>query len=357
MISGEYYITIYLFIVVLVTFIYAFRYRNQEFLGGMPLALFFMSVIMILFIGLRPLYWGFIDMMNYSRGYDANWGLPFKYDWSSENFIFDNWFLFCSSMLLDKSFFFLSIALIYFGGAAIACKKLFDRHSFMAYLFFLGAFSTFSYGTNGIKAGAAMSVFLMALAWWNNKKISIFLLWLSLGLHHSMLMPIAAFILCYFVRKPKLYFWGWIFCLILSAAHFTSFMDIISDFIAGSDAKASSYLVTDVDWGGKTGFRFDFVLYSFMPILSGYYIIFKRKIVNTTYSFIWSLYCVINAFWLICMYAQFTNRIAYLSWGLYPIVLCYPYLAIRFDKRQYKWLANIALLHVGFTLFMNTIYY
>ena len=357
MISGEYYNTIYLFLVSIIKFIYVYKYKNSGYLQYESIILFFLSVLITLFIGFRPLHRVFVDMNNYNLAYIKNIGLPFDFNWNSENFLFDNWFLFCASNHLDKSVFFVSIAAVYFVGAAIASFKLFRFHSVIGYLFFLGAFSAFSYGTNGIKAGAAMSVFLMAVAWWQNKKIAMLLLWISLGLHHSMLMPIGAFILCYFVRKPKLFFYCWLICLILSATHVTSFMNVVSDIIAGSDQRTANYFTEGDEWGGKSGFRYDFVIYSFMPILVGYYVIFKRKINDSTYNFLWSLYCIINSFWLVCMYAQFTNRIAYLSWGMYPFVLCYPFLMIYFDERQYNWVGNIALLHLGFTLFMNIIYY
>lgn len=357
MISGEYYISIYFFVVTIFTLIYVNRYSHYTLsdTGTMPLVL--LSVGMTMFIGFRPIYRGFVDMMNYSYTYDYNLGMPFDFDRNTENYLFDNWFSFCCSFSFDKSIFFLSIALVYFMGAAIACKKLFKKHSVIAYLFFLGAFSAFSYGTNGIKAGAAMSIFLLAVAWWNNKVVAMLLLWIALGFHHSMLMPIVAFALCNFVRKPKCFFYGWLVCLLLSAAHVTSFMNVLGDFVSGDNARAASYLDATAIWEGKSGFRYDFVIYSAMPVLAGYYTIIKRSIESQTYIFMWSLYCVINAFWLICMYAQYTNRIAYLSWGLYPFVLCYPFLMIKFDDRQYKWLANIALLHLGFTLFMNIIYY
>lgn len=357
MISGEFYNGIYLFVITIFTLIYYNKCKHYTSgdIGTMPLV--FLAISMTLFIGLRPIHRGFMDMINYSYVYDYNLGIPFDFDWESENYLFDNWFSFCYSHSFDKSLFFLSIALIYFIGAAIACKKLFKKHSVIAFLFFLGAFSTFSYGTNGIKAGAAMSIFLLAIAWWRNKIISILLLWITLGFHHSMLMPVAAFILCYFVRKPKWFFYGWLACLILAVAHVTSFMNVVADFVSGDNVRAATYLDANVVWGGKSGFRYDFVLYSALPVLAGYYIIVKRQIKSETYNFMWSLYCVINAFWLICMYAQFTNRIAYLSWGIYPFVLCYPFLMVKFDDRQYKWLANIALLHLGFTLFMNIIYY
>jgi hypothetical protein len=67
---------------------------------------------------------------------------------------------------------------------------------------------------------------------------------------------------------------------------------------------------------------------------------------------------LLNALWMLCMYANFTNRIAALSWALYPIVIIYPYLS---EKSNYPnknmMFAVVMLLHLAFTLFMKFIYY
>ena len=60
---------------------------------------------------------------------------------------------------------------------------------------------------------------------------------------------------------------------------------------------------------------------------------------------------------MLCMYANFTNRIAYLSWFLYPIVLIYPYLNEDWGVNKYKIFSMVVFLHLSFTLFMSVIYY
>lgn len=63
------------------------------------------------------------------------------------------------SVFPDATFFFGLIAAIYFIGMFVACRKLFPSNTLIVFLVCLAAFSTFSYGTNGIKAGAAASLF------------------------------------------------------------------------------------------------------------------------------------------------------------------------------------------------------
>lgn len=256
---------------------------------------------------------------------------------------------------MGTSFFFVIIAAIYFGCAYWGIRRLFPRDTAIAYLTFLGAFSTFSYATNGIKAGAAASLFILALSYYRKWIICVPLLIITLGFHHSMIMPIAAFILAMLLKNPKHFFWIWLFCLICAITHVYFFQQL---FAGLADDKAASYLYsTDTDWGGKSGFRIDFVLYSAMPVFVGYYAIYKYKIKSKVYDLLLKIYLTANGIWMLCMYAEFTNRIAYLSWAIYPLVLIFPILEIGWGNRHYKTVANVFIAHLAFTLFMEILYY
>lgn len=316
---------------------------------------FILPIIIALFIGLRPISGRFVDMVNYA----AYWkhSASTEFDWTAENFLFDNIYGLMSGCGLDISLFFLLIAFIYFVCTAFACHKMFGRNALLAFVVFLGAFSTFSYGTNGIKAGAAGAIFLLALAYRENKLLAAFFLWVSLGFHHSMILPIGAFVLCYFVRNVKAYFIFWGVCLLLSFLHISSVMDWLAGLIANTDEGGAAYLSESDDWGGKSGFRFDFLLYSAMPVVIGYYAIYRKWLVSRSYEFLLSVYLVCNGFWLLCMYGSFTNRIAYLSWFMYPIVLVYPFLCESFVDNQSVITKRVVGLHLAFTLFMMFVYY
>ena len=187
-----------------------FVYKDEP-IGKLPIFMAFL----ILFIGLRPESYVFVDMMNYIETYHAFYeNTQFVWDWTTENFIFDNIFAYIGSRNLGTSFFFVIIAAIYFGCAYWGIRRLFPRDTAIAYLTFLGAFSTFSYATNGIKAGAAASLFILALSYYRKWIICVPLLIITLGFHHSMIMPIAAFILAMLLKNPKHFFWIWLFCLI-----------------------------------------------------------------------------------------------------------------------------------------------
>lgn len=313
-------------------------------------------LVMIVFIGLRPVsgvY--FVDMAGYYDWYNHTLEDSFTFSLHTDNFIWDNLFAWWIYRKFSFSLFMLLVAAIYFGCAFAACKKIFPNDTITAFLVFLGAFSTFSYGTNGIKAGAAASVCLLALAYKDRRALLVILLIVSWGLHHSMVMVLASVIIARYVKNTKLFFVVWVLSLLVAVAHIDFFQGI---FASMADESGMRYLQTESnDEGYYTGFRFDFVIYSAMPIIVGWFLLMKKSIKASRYEFWLRVYLIANSIWMLCMYASFTNRIAYLSWFLYPIVLIYPFFKFKWSVRQYVIGRNIAFAQLAFTLFMEFVYY
>ena len=366
MIPAKSYYTIYLIFVTIITLFVYSKYSQKNGNITHPLnkrkkdGTFVLALLMVLFIGFRPESYVFVDMFNYIIDYNAFYkNTIFIFNKEAENLLFDNYFAWIGSMDLGTTFFFVSIAVIYFVCSYIACRRLFPQDTLAAYLVFLAAFSTFSYGTNGIKAGAAASIFLVAMSYRENLKMCIPLILISWGCHHSMIMTVVAFALTLVYKNSKVYFAGWCFCLLIAMAHITFFQELFAGILSDSGDSGANYLnAVDNEWGGKTGFRIDFVIYSAMPILVGYWAVYKKRMqLSKIYTCLLNLYMTLNGTWMLCMYANFTNRIAYLSWFLYPIVLIYPYLNENWGPRRYKAFSLVMLAHLCFTLFMRFIYY
>lgn len=357
---GAFYQIIYLFVVTIFSLVYynnIFKQVGRVKFGErlIPSSLV-LAIAMTVFIGLRPDWFGFIDSRNFIRVYNLYELSEYQFDIHATNLIFDNVFFFFASKALGWQNFFLLISTIYFMCMWLACRKIFGNYVNVAYVVFLAAFSTFSYATNGIKAGAAASIFMLAVAYRDNWKAYVPLLLISLGFHHSMVLPIAAFVLSLLNRNTKLYIAVWLCCVFLALAHITFFQRI---FASLADEGGAAYLESaDSDWGGKTGFRWDFVLYSAMPVLVGYWTLFIRNIqVNRLYTFMLRVYLTVNSVWMLCMYAEYTNRIAYLSWCMYPIVLIFPLFGDRSNIKWIKTLSTVMFAHLAFTLFMEIVYY
>ncbi len=366
LIAAQNYYTVYLIIVSIISFSVCYKYSirkvniTQSLKKKRTIGVLLIAIFMTVFIGFRPESIIFADTISYVEFYHFLYeNKVFIFDKETENLIFDNYLAWVGSQNLGTTFFFVSIAAIYFICTYIACKRMFPRDTLAAYLVFLAAFSTFSYGTNGIKAGAAASIFLLAMSYRENLKICIPLILVSWGFHHSMIMTVVAFVLTLVYKNSKVYFAAWCFCLLIAVFHITFFQQLFADILSESDESGANYLYSSgLDWGGITGFRIDFVIYSSMPILVGYWAVYKKRLqLSKIYTCLLNLYMTLNGTWMLCMYANFTNRIAYLSWFLYPIVLIYPYLNENWGPRRYKDFSMVMLAHLGFTLFMKFIYY
>ena len=323
-------------------------------------------ISVVIYIGLRePFAPEFGDSYSYSSSILHYWGTPFYWDWGEKSPISSNLIRYFGCNNYSPNDFYLLISAIYFGGIWYACRKLFPKDSLAAFLVYLAAFSTFSYSTNGIRAGVAASSFLVAITFndygrRNNLLLCFLFLLISIGFHHSMRLTVVAFVICMLIRKPQVYTAFWLVCLLIAALNITYFQELFVDLGEDmEDEKIIAYL-TETSLTSKmgiTGFRYDFVLYSAIPILIGWVMMYFKEVKSQSFVFLLNLYTLINAIWLLCIQAAFTNRIAYLSWSMYPIVLIYPFLNSSWGREHYNTFKVVAYGHLAFTLFMHIVYY
>lgn len=227
MIDAGSYRIIYDIIVALFTLKLALDYANKpsnklqgnssSFTSALLLAIFF-----AIFIGLRPLSgrW-FVDMVNYDHMYNVMASTARATSWDTENKIFDNLILYLAQNQWEITAFFTLIAAIYFIVTCLATKRLFPGNTLAAYVVWLGSFSTFSYGTNGIKAGAAAAFFLLALSYRDKKVWALVWALVSIGFHHSMVVCGLAYLVALIYKKSKAYLAFWFLALVVSILHIT----------------------------------------------------------------------------------------------------------------------------------------
>ena len=80
--------------------------------------------------------------------------------------------------------------------------------------------------------------------------------------------------------------------------------------------------------------------------------IFKKRTFDLKYLLLLHTYVLSNAFWVMLIRASFSNRFAYLSWFMYPIILAYPLLIFPMWKDQGKKVGMILMVHTLFTYVM-----
>ncbi len=321
--------------------------------------LFVLAVLYAVWIGMRPIDGGFGDTFVYAMAYND---LSADYKGSNGEYGF-NYIMNLCKPFFDATGFFIVVALGYFVCTAYSMKRLLNGNGIGGFLIFLGTFSTFTYAANGIRNGLACSILSMAIVFVaiNKKLISIIPIILSLAalsIHKSTILPIIALIWSVYIKNPKVAFYFWLFSIPIFLTVGSSVGGMLASL--GFDDRMSNYLKETISYGAnyKTGFRPDFLLYSAMPIFLGYNVIFRKKIRDRTYEILLNTYIFSNAVWVMIMNISFSNRFAYLSWFLYPIVLAYPCLKMNiWGALQGKYAARIIMANIMFTIFMHFIYY
>ena len=345
----------------------------------------FFTIVLIFFMGLRPVTFAFGDTINYAAGYARATGLAeWKFD-MDEEWLFNSIMLACKASGMTVSGWFFIIEIGYLGFILLAMKKLIGENPWMGMLFFLSAFSTFTFGTNGIRNGLACSIITFAFALAVNKNIAKmvipgFIAILAMGIHKSIALPIAAFLAASFVIKnPMIAIYFWVASIGISLVAGGT----VSNFFMGLgfDDRMTQYSNGMGEFGDQftqTGFRWDFLLYSAMPVWMTWYVSRKAQKERALYgdtleeaetgitgagriadadsmrifNILATTYILANSFWVMVIKAAFSNRFAYLSWFLYPVVLAYAVVRLHIWPDQDRKAALILLAHAGFTLFM-----
>lgn len=360
---ASWYSTIYLSLSVFLTLIYYSQLKRERELSyniNRPWGLMlWYALLFVVVVGLRPLsgrYFG--DTGNYARLYNVMSGAPLGDLMDDREWIFNGFMWYCAQ-IMPVQYFFLIIEILYVIPIVIASKRLAPNYPDVMLLFNMTAFSFFSYGTNGIRNGMACSLIILALSFMNDKTsrgkiIAMILAYVAYGCHKSTALPILCMFVCLFFKNTKYAISFWVFSILISLVA----GGVVESFFTGLgfDDRMSGYGSANIDASAfsHTGFRWDFLLYSAMPIWLGWYIVYKRKIKDDMYSYLLNSYILCNSFWVMMIRASYSNRFAYLSWFLYPIVLSYPLLKFPvFKKNNSHKVALILLAHTAFTILMS----
>jgi hypothetical protein len=307
----------------------------------------------IFYMGLRPLsgeYFG--DMATYARFFR---NLEFSETAVFNKDIVFNYFMLFSSKIMSVNVFFLACAFLYVYSLYIVCKKWFPNYWFYAFLLLVGSFSFWSGGVNGIRNSMAGSVFLLGIS--RDKRIfQIALILLAVGIHKSILLPSLGFLIAQFFNKPKVMIAFWLLCIPLSLAAGGFWENFFATL--GFEDDRLSYLTdgnVNDDEFSSTGFRWDFLMYSATAVYTGWYFIVKKGFEDKVYYWLFNTYVFANAFWILVIRANFSNRFAYLSWFMMALVIIYPFMKKELIKNQNKVLAKIIFVYFAFTFLMNVI--
>lgn len=382
MFDASIYQPIYMWLVFAICVLIFFNYSSSDNCGKLlekqsVIPVLLLTIVLIVFVGLRPVNYRFGDTVNYAYGYVRNTAVSsVSVDFSKEWFwhVIENT---CKSFGLSVNIWFLVVEIGYLGFVFLAVKRMLGESPFLAMMFFLSAFSTWTYAVNGMRNGFACSLLTLAIAIVaeNRKQIVLaaVLAILAMGAHKSVLLPIVACLASvYVIKSPKMALYFWLLSIPVSFVAGGSISSVFAGL--GFDDRMASYTSGDNSEGTYTtaGFRWDFLLYSAMPVWMIWHVLKKIEASGVpamdgnpagtnviadanslrVFNILATTYLLCNSFWVMIIRANFSNRFAYLSWFLYPILLAYAVVRLHIWEDQDRKAGQILLAHAGFTIIM-----
>ena len=153
------------------------------------------------------------------------------------------------------------------------------------------------------------------------------------------------------IRTTKSAIAIWILSIIITLSFGNSLAIFANTFYA--DDKLAGYIDGSIeeDGGFVSRFRWDFLIYSALPIIMGWYVTVKKKIKDDRYQLILNTYILANSIFVIFIYSAFPNRFASISWCILPLVLYYPLVKYNLFGNNQNTYAG-AILYAQFALLL-----
>lgn len=298
--------------------------------GGLkvsPAVFYIIACIYIFSMGLSPADEG--DKGAYYKSFITSTLL--RIDYKDSGWIY---YMYYFRTLLGETpwFFFIITATIYvLSYISLTMKFISPNYRFPFIVLVVGSLGFTSYGINTIRSGFALAFFFFGLCNQSSKKINyqqIVLFMISIAMHKSMLLLIGSYYLSSYIKKTKKFELLWFFFLALSIANF-NLSDLFESWgLLNVDMRVEGYLEASdsvMEAYEKAGFRIDFIAYSIVPILFTRFIITNFHISDIFFLKIYKIYLICNSVWLLVIRVPYTDRFAYLSWCLIPLLIVYPF--------------------------------
>lgn len=326
------------------------RYRESGSSIWLPLAI---CTILVFWIGLRPVSGAFGDTVNYALVYSRldphhvsmNWSGEWIWQWLMNG---------CKAAGLSVNMFFLIVAAGYVYSALFAVYRFMPTDPMLGVVFLLCSLMFFPFAVNGLRNGLACHLVLLGMSLLFDDRWVPGLLFclIAFGIHRSVILPIVfIFVGLFLMRDVKYAIVFWLASIVVSLV----FGNYIAEFFSnlGLDDRMTQYVrIDDMSEFSREGFRWDFLLYSACPILMAWYVCIWKECSDNWYNALCTVYILCNAFWIMVIRSAFSNRFAYLSWFLYPIIIAYPLVNRKLREDQDRFTGWVLLAYASFSVFM-----
>lgn len=233
----------------------------------------------------------------------------------------------------------------------LGIRRIFRGKELVAVLFLVASYLFYTGGINAYRQACAYAIMFYGITLYTAKSN-----WKYLGMaffaaiaamiHASLGIMIAGTVGAMLIKRTRPALIIWAVIVVITLAFGSDFGYLVADVTGGRAYNYLEYSKEPETMAGMrtAGFRWDFLLFSLVPIGVGTYVTEIRKQTDKFYQFLLNTYILSNAIWLIFMYAYATNRFAMLSWSLYPYVMAYPLLNMKLWKPQLQSKLGIATL-------------
>lgn len=327
------------------------KYFRNHFIADF--GMFSLLLFCVLFIGYRE-WWNedvFVDSVRYGGFYIEYLSGKLIDSEEARDIGFEIMTKACANLGLSIDCYFVVCAFLYVFPLYLVSYKLSPNNFIVFFMMLITSMSFYGYGVNGIRNGIATSLLLLAMVNYRHLLYALLLGVIAILFHKSVALPFLAFwcVACY--TNIRFYMRLWLLAIPLSFLINKLFTDLLLGISFISD-RAEGYLtgVADNSVFSSTGFRLDFLLYSSVPIVIGYYFMLKKAFINRLYEMLLSCYMLSNAVWILLNQVPFSNRFAYLSWFMMPVLIIYPFVITEWLPYRYSKISLIIFLHLAFTL-------
>lgn len=301
-------------------------------------------VIPILFIGLRNPFgsWRYLgDTYTYTLTFQRIQNNPL---WVPDKDVGFYYYMRVLAGLFNVQTFYFITAVIYILPVYYGFRKWFGKYAYFALAIHVSSMSFWPFGINGMRNGLATSIFILALAFYHRRWVMIALIAISISFHSSLLLPAFALLAIQFFNNTKWLLRIWLtsvpLCFLFGKKIEAGLKLLMTSSVGSFDSRANFSDTTKNFFYVPSSFRIDFIFYSGIVVFLGYYFIFKLNFKNEFYQRIFNLYLISNTIWLYLIYFPYTNRIAYLSWFLIPVLAIYPIIYSTKLKNQSYFMAG-----------------
>ena len=160
---------------------------------------FFIAIILILYIGFRPVDIIFGDTLNYDTQFREiqNGIRKVEWNWRGE-WLFDSLMLWFSKWGTITHVFAVC-AFVYVGSLWLAMRRMFGSYYYIPFLVIICMFTFWAYGVNGVRNGAGASLFILAMTYVNNIPLMLAICFLAIGFHTSVYIMVAFAAMAWFM--------------------------------------------------------------------------------------------------------------------------------------------------------------